>query len=683
MKTEHWSLLGLLVGALALGSCSAESPRVSELAAESARRPSILLVTLDTTRADRLGLESGSEATPQLDALARRGIYFSAAYSTVPTTLPSHVSMMTGVYPAEHGVRENARHLGEERVLLAERLGELGYRRAAFVSGYPLAAQFGLGRGFESYDDELGAQGVERSAAATVDAALAHLSQAGDGPQFVWVHLYDPHEPYDPPEPFRSRFPEDPYLGEIANMDGEVGRLIEGFEARVGAAGGKILVIADHGEGLGDHGEALHGNLLYQETMRVPLIVAGSGIEAGKVARPVSSRRVFDTVLDWAGEAMPHSLLSAWTEPVMGEAMKPFLQYGWQPQVMAVEGDLKVIRSGELELYDLSTDPGETKNVEGEVEWSRELRRALRDYPFVPEPAQVAQSAQVSQQDRERLASLGYVGWEGRSVLREGAPSPREMTHLFADLDRGSGLFVRQRYAEAIETFQRILDQDPNNLMVALRLAVAHSVQGHDSQASAYYARAQAIDPSSIDVRHYQAMHFCRRGRWEQAEPLLISVVAQMPRKLPALECLVRIRQEQGRLEDAAALLGRVIALQAEPGGALVELGRVRMALEDTPGAIRAFERARSLLGERFDHSLDLGVCYMAQRRLQEARSALDAVPRTHPGYPLALFKRAQVSVLLHEADSADRVRLAYRMADPRLRSLIAEESLFRELAWR
>ncbi len=646
-------------------------------------RPWILLVTLDTTRADRLGVESGSEATPHLDALARRGVYFSAAYSTVPTTLPSHVSMMTGVYPATHGVRENARHLREGQVLLAERLGELGYGRAAFVSGYPLAEQFGLGRGFERYDDEFGAEAVERRGAATVDAALAYLEEVGSGPQFAWVHFYDPHEPYDPPEPFRSRFSGDPYLGEIASMDREVGRLIEGFESLVGPGGGKILVIADHGEGLGDHGEALHGNLLYQETMRVPLIVAGAGIEAGRVAGSVSSRRVFDTVLSWAGEESGRSLLSEVAEPVLGEAMKPFLQYGWQPQVMAVEGAIKVIRSGALEVYDLSADPGETTNVEGAVEWSRELREALRSYPFVPESVEPAQAAQVSQEDRERLASLGYVGWEGSSALREGAPSPREMTHLFADLDRGSGLFVRGHYAEAIETFRTVLERDPNNLMVALRLAVAHSVQGQDERATRYFERARKIDPSSLDVRHYQALHYCRRGRWQEAEPLLVSVVAQMAKKLPALECLVRVRQEQERLDEAATLLERVIALQAAPGPSLAELGMLRMALQDTQGAIPAFEQASSLLGANFAHSLELGVCYMADRRFEEARAALDAVSKNHPGGPMALFKRAQVSVLLREADSAERVRSAYRVADPRLRALIESESLFQGLAWR
>lgn len=671
--------LGAFLGLAFFLGCSAESdsPGGGQPAQEPGR-PSILLVTLDTTRADYLGLESGSEATPNLDALARRGVYFSAAYSTVPTTLPSHVSMMTGLYPAEHGIRENGRQVGEDQVLLAERLDELGYRRAAFISGYPLVSKSGLGRGFEIYDDDFGPAVVGRTAGGTIKEALAYLAREGHGPTFVWVHLYDPHMPYLALGGFNSKFPSDPYLAEIAWMDHALGKLIEGFESWAGSENFKILVIADHGEGRGDHGEALHGNLLYQETMRVPLIIAGSGIEPGWVTRPVSSRRVFDTVLDWAGATNSRSLLSDWSEPVMGEAMKPFLHYGWQPQVMAVDGDLKVIRSGDVEVYDLSTDPGETKNLQGTVTWSRALREAVRSYPFIPESAKENEPMQRNTEDRRRLASLGYAGWDGPSVLREGAPNPRDMTHLYAELDRGSGLFVSQHYAAAADSFERVLEQDPNNLMVVIRLAVAHSARGHDEQADRYFARARGIAPTSVDVRHYQAMAYCQRGRWEDAEPLLLSVIAQMPERMPALQCLSRVRHYQGRFGDAATLLERVAALQEAPGPSLLEAGKLRMFAQDTAGAIRAYEQANAVLGSDFDHFLDLGVCYMEQGRFVEARAALERVSATDSRSPMVLFKRAQLSVLLNEPDSAARVRRAYRFADSRLRFMIERESLFK-----
>ena len=266
-----------LAAALSWAIACAPPPEERRASAAPPERPDLLLVTLDTTRADRVAPEGPAAATPHLAALAARGVRFTNAYSTVPTTLPAHVSMMSGLYPAGHGVHENGRRLGDGAPLVAERLRELGYATAAFVSGYPLEGRFGLDRGFEVYDDEFGAGRNERIASATTDRALAWLASRPAGrPIFLWVHYYDPHEPYAPPEPFRSRFAGDPYLGEIAFVDAELGRLTERFETGAHKGGRGLLVVGDHGEGLGDHGEALHGNLLYQGVMRVPLVLAGS-----------------------------------------------------------------------------------------------------------------------------------------------------------------------------------------------------------------------------------------------------------------------------------------------------------------------------------------------------------------------------------------------------------------------
>jgi arylsulfatase A-like enzyme len=303
-------------------------------------RPWILLVTLDTTRADAIGPEADGIETPSFDALARRGRRFRQAYATVPETLPSHASMMTGLYPAGHGVNQNARPLAATHPVLAERLRGAGYRTAAVVSSFVLARRFGLARGFETYDDALPAGQSERGAAATTDRALALVGQ-GAGPLFLWVHYFDPHAPYLPPEPYRSRFAARPYLGEVAAMDEQLGRLVQSFEQRAGGPAA-ILVAADHGEGLGDHGESQHGNLLYQSTMHVPLVAVGHGVAPAVVDTPVSVRRVFHTVRGWAGLGSVDSLVSAAAAPevVLGEAMKPFLAYGWRPQVMAVDGRL-------------------------------------------------------------------------------------------------------------------------------------------------------------------------------------------------------------------------------------------------------------------------------------------------------------------------------------------------------
>jgi choline-sulfatase len=648
--------------------------------------PSILLVTLDTTRADAIGPESTAAATPAFSALAARGIRFSQAYATAPQTLPSHASMLTGLYPAGHGVHENGRRYDGRVELAAERLRAAGFATAAFVSGFPLDRQFGLDRGFELYDDDLGAGGTERRAAETTRRARANHARETRRPLFVWVHYYDPHEPYDPPEPFRSRFAETPYLGEIAAMDSELGRLVEGFEARIGAADSRILVAGDHGEALGEHGERLHGNLLYQGVMRVPLVVAGGGLAPAERSEPVSLRRIFDTLLDWAGLGVDtepdtgghRSLLAAIDEPALGEAMQPYLLYGWQPQAMAVAGGWKAIRAGSgIELYDLHTDPAEARDLSGETELPRVLREALSEYP-VPTDADAASGASaLDAEARKRLGSLGYIASGAPPRLAPGAPRPRDMTGLFAALDAGSGLFERGDYAAAIPVFERVFAEDSGNLSVALRLAAAHSALGHDAQAIELFDRAAAIDPGSIDLEHYRAMHELRAGDWQRAGPRLERVVAAMPERLPALEGLARVRRLEGRIPEAIALYERFVALEREPAAALVELGKLAMSVGDTAAALRAFERAREVEGAAFAHQLELGVLYLADRRYAEAAAALDAVPPGHSEHAMALFKRAQVAVLLREADAAERIAAARRQADATTGPLIANERLF------
>ena len=249
-------------------------------------------------------------------------------------------------------------------------------------------------------------------------------------------------------------------------------------------------MVGDHGEGLGDHGELLHGNLLYQGVTRVPLIAAGSGIPVGHVETAVSTRRVFDTILAWAGLDSDFDLLAPDEEIVMGEAMKPFLQYGWQPQVMAVRGSVKVIQSGVFEVYDLRTDPAESVDLSGSVEIDQEILDAIRDYQLVPTVDGQASAASLDQEAREQLAALGYVGWDSPAPLRENAPIARNMTLLFGDLDRGSALFAREEYEASIRVFEGVLAEDPMNLMVMVRLAVAYSILGNEGRAEQLFTRA-------------------------------------------------------------------------------------------------------------------------------------------------------------------------------------------------
>lgn len=677
-------LAGVLT--LVMTACSQESSDPGSVTkteqAPQPPQPSILLITLDTTRADSLGIETDRVDTPNLEALAGRGVYFDQAYSVTPTTLPSHTSMLTGLYPADHRVRENGRVIDKKLELLQVLLKARGYETAAFVSGFPLAGQFGLSRGFDHYDDHFAGDATERTAGDTTDQALAWL-KGKTNPLFMWVHYFDPHEPYLPPEPFLSQYPDEPYLGELAYMDQELGRLLSAFEAHNQGRPSKIIVVGDHGEGLGDHGEVLHGNLLYQATMRVPLIVAGSGIVAGTSERAVSVRQVFDTVLDWSGESRAGGLLGDETEPVLAEALKPYMQYGWQPQFMAVLDGIKVIRSGDTEIYDVRTDPAESHNLDSAIEPDPVLWDAIDAYSIraLAEPAQQQQS--LSQDALDKLASLGYVGSSGRSGIRDNAPNPRDMVHLFSDMDLGAALFIRQDYAAAIPVFTRILEADPYNFMAALRLAVAYSVTGNEVQAQQLFDRARAIDPSSIDLRHYHAMHYIKFEQWDLARPLLESVIAESPDRVPALAGLAQVYTRQGELKKAMAVLETIVRIKDSPGLEWARIGQLRMTLHDTKGAIRAFEAARKMLAGQFTFHLELGILYMADKRFNEAAVSLDRVSRQHPAYAMALYKRAQTSVLLHEKDSRERVRQAWLQADKTTRPLIEAEPLFRDIPFR
>lgn len=652
-----------------LAACrGSETPAPAEAPAE---RPSILLVTLDTTRADAMG-----PATPAFNALVARGRRFDAAYATVPQTLPSHVSMMTGVYPAGHGLRENGRVLSAKQPLLAEKLRSAGYRTAAFVSAFAVAKRFGLGRGFEVYDEEFGGDRAERDAKATTDRALTYLQQLSGGPVFLWVHYYDPHYPYTPPELYRSQHASNPYLGEVAAMDEQLGRLVKAFEAQ--ASGAKaIVVVADHGEGLGEHGEQQHGNLLYQTTMHVPMVLVAPGVPVSTSAAPVSTRRIFHTILDLSGLDATSSLRgNAMEEVVAGEAMKPFLDYGWQPQVMAVDGTTKAILAGRLEVYDLAADPKELRNVAANASLSRPVRVTLRDYP-IPSGAATEPPSTLDDEAQKKLASLGYVSSSARPVIRKDAPVPADMAPMFPLLDRASGLFVREQYREAIPLLEEIHAKDPMNLDTALRLGTAHSVLGNDAAAEAAYRKAQSIAPESRDVRTYLALHYARGEEWKRAVPMLEELVREEPDRVATLEALANLRERADRIEEAVALRQKLFTLRAPSGAEQLRLAQMLMALGRTQPAIASFEDARSRLGSAFSSHLELGVLYLAAGRYPDARTALDQVSSSSRDYPMALFKRAQVSVLLREPDARARIEHARANADATTRVLIERERLF------
>ncbi|MEO1367598.1 MAG: sulfatase, partial [Acidobacteriota bacterium] len=366
-------------------------------------RRSLVLLTLDTTRADHLAPYGGDVPVPALAELARTGVVYEEAYAVAPITLVAHASLLTGLWPPQAGVRNNGIHAaGDELVTLAERLRGRGYRTGAFVSAAVLERRYGLDQGFETYDDDL-SSGLrrlprmvpDRPAGATVDAALAWLDGLGGSERFfLWVHFYDPHAPYLPPSPHREAWPGRPYAGELAYLDAEIGRLLGHPRLRPGDGAPVTAVIGDHGESLGEHGEQTHALLVHDATLHVPFFLRWpGGPEGARVRGPVSQVDVLPTLLDLLGLKAPPDLpgssvvpgsrraQSDARRPIYAETYLPHYTYGWSKLRSLRRGPLKLIAAdGGVELYDLRLDPRELSDVaEQQTGAAHDLSRDLSE----------------------------------------------------------------------------------------------------------------------------------------------------------------------------------------------------------------------------------------------------------------------------------------------------------------
>jgi arylsulfatase A-like enzyme len=411
--------------------------------------PNVIVITLDTTRADRLAPYGFMDAPmPALEQLANEGAVFLQASSVAPLTLPAHASLFTGLLPPHHGVRDNADPpLADGTTTLAETLRARGYRTGAFVASVVLDRDRGLAQGFETYhgvtaSTDSGASGRQRRADAVIDDALRWLDTVGESRFFLWAHLYDAHRPYDAPEPYRSRYAHDPYVGEIAFMDGEIGRLLRDLERRRLLDRTVIVVAGDHGESLGDHGESDHGVFVYESVLRVPLIIRGPGVAPARISEVVRLTDVMPTVLDLVsveaepgdGASLTALMRGHGTEgdrDVYAESLYPE-RFGLSALRAVRVGRFKLIEAPRPELYDLDRDPFEQRNIIGERSALAEMmRRQLAGWAATDDAGRDAsprRTAGVSRDVEERLAALGYVGSRGAgpAPTASGRPDPKD-----------------------------------------------------------------------------------------------------------------------------------------------------------------------------------------------------------------------------------------------------------------
>ena len=591
---------------------------------------SVLLITLDTTRADRIGAYGFADIeTPHLDRLAAEGVLFEQAQAVAPLTLPAHSSIFTGEFPPAHGVRDNGGfYLDDEHVVLAEILRDEGLRTGGFVGAFVLDAKWGIAQGFDHYFDdfELGdtvrmaLNEIERPAGEVTDAALAWLGEAPEARFFSWVHYYDPHSPYEPPEPFAERYRNRPYVGEIAYVDSQVGRLLAWLDENGRARDTVVIVMGDHGESLGEHGESGHGFFIYEGATRVPFIVRApydtmQGHRVAEVVRAVDvSPTVFDLLAVEAGQedrdasfqgASIVRLLTGSTGPRLpayAEAVYPRYHYGWSDLASLRVENMKYVAAPRPELYDLAADPGEVNNLYSarpdEADRLASMLQALESR--WTDRALPAQIDEIDPDTRARLAALGYLasfagGGSAEPVDRSTLADPKDRIHLFNLMRAAREASLKGNQPAALEALERVLIEDPSVIDAWVRLG-DEQMRGDDTAAAIEsYRRAIELKPDYAHAVINLATAYRRAGAEEEAILGYQEFLRLDPRNAMIHYELARMLVDRGDLDGGERHLKEAAALSPEMGAAVVSQGAVALLRADPVNAQRLFEEALTI----------------------------------------------------------------------------------------
>ena len=641
------------------------------------RRPGIVLITIDTLRVDRVGAYGSKAAlTPAMDSVAAHGIRFDAAYSTVPLTLPSHLSILSGRLPVEHSVRSNdGYHVPESIPLVAETLQRSGYRTAAFVGSSVLRSSTGISRGFQRYDDDMG-QAAERPGGEVVRRAIEWLQNGKGEPFFLWVHLNDPHLPYNPPEPYKSEYKDHPYDGEVAYADHCVGSLLAELDRLGLSKSVTVIVAADHGEGLGDHGERSHGVLLYDSTIHVPLIIRPAERMPSPVTvnQPVSAAQIEPTILSLArlpnDSAMPGLLdLKASLRTPVAETLYLAQQLGWSSMYAARSGRFKVIDAPKPELYDVESDPGELHDLASDrPEVMQRLRAELRgDLNTLAkkgvQPAPFSTDAKALHQ----LAALGYVADSGRTVagfVPVAGIDPKLRIAEWEQVEHGIELSLMGDQRAAGSAFESVLHQDPENILALKFLGAAALERGDLARAIDYNQRVVSTGLHLADALSNLSLAYYRSGRLDVALTSARAAVHADPGHYAARENLLLIlqavgsdRARAGDTEHALAAFQEASNLDPSNLDVAERLAAVLHQAGRTDEAKQIFEFVVKSAPDRPEAQLSLAMIDFEAGHLQDAVSRLESIRR---GWDGAFRAQYLLGEAYHRLGDTERARAAY-----------------------
>jgi choline-sulfatase len=681
----------------------------------------VVLVTVDTLRRDHLAPYGAPFETVAASRLAREGVVFEDAVSHVPLTLPSHASLFTGLLPRRHGVRDNGGFvLGQDATTLAELLLRDGYRTAGFVGSYVLHSRWGIAQGYETYDDSFDYSGlesrsltdVERPAGSVVDRAIEWLraKHRGERPFHLWVHLYDPHEPYAPPEEYRRRA-RTAYAGEVMYADAQVARLLEALDALSLRRNTVVVALADHGESLGEHGESTHGIFLYGATLDVPLIIAPpTGAGPGSFPLALAGRRVSGlarlvdvtpTVLDLVGLPVPEGLDGASLLPMLAheraptvasaptgsspatkdsgddppdaldgpvsfaETYYPRFHYGWN-ELFAVEtGRWKLVRAPRPELYDLRSDPRELHDVKDQ---HPRVAATLAAQLGAAQPRKAGEEpapGKVDPEALERLKALGYVGDNDATATsaarREGPrPDPKDQLPLLRELLQAQALRDEGMLDEARRRLEGLVRKDPGNPGVHLALSSVYFRQKNASAAIEAARRAVALDPGSSVAVLDLAFAYQAQGRVDEAAAGFERVLQLDPENLKALVNLAEIHGARGQRERAFELYQRAAVVSPRLAPVQVNLGNLALQTKRLDVAEQAFRAAVALGASPPGLHFNLGVVAEQRGRARAARSEYRAEVAAHPE---SFQAWVNLGLLERQAERSDAALLAFERA--------------------